>query len=62
MVSPRSGGKIIQIARVLLVTAWSEENIVERSKNIAERFNIKRGSVTGMLKKLAKKSKFLTGK
>ena len=31
------------------------KNTVARSKDIAERLNIKRGSVTGMLKKLAKK-------
>ena len=31
------------------------KNTVARSKDIAERLNIKRGSITGMLKKLAKK-------
>jgi DtxR family Mn-dependent transcriptional regulator len=32
------------------------KNTVARSKDIAKRLNIKRGSVTGMLKKLAKKN------
>jgi len=37
------------------ILALQIKNTVARSKDIAERLNIKRGSVTGMLKKLAKK-------
>ncbi len=35
------------------ILALQTQNTVARSKDIAERLNVKRGSVTGMLKKLA---------